>query len=451
MIQQDLKRFAKTPAGPIQKFFWFCAGADTEVLEHCATEQNRYANVGAVIFLVACLAGISMFFATQTLTSNIFLGILVSVVWASIIFVLDRMIVSSIDKSKPFWRQLLSAFPRLILAVLIAIIISRPIEVRIFRAEILNQIKKDEVLEATNYQQLLLQQYQLEDVVRQDSLRKVRLEAEIARRGSEPETATYNQLKEAEEEMLAALQKKEARRKEKSYQEALVNLNFLGKQPDTNRDYYELVERKETQADGSILLVEEAVLMAKWAEAKKQWKRTVNAVERPIRLEKKALKKLRGEISEEVLAYNKSIDADIALATQKQRSSDSLVIASNTMVRTKKDDFIQQNESTGITFFKELRALNNLGYDIVQVDAYGIPQRQKNALYWAKWLILLLFLVIEIAPLLVKLMTPYEEGGYDSMLRSKKEVDTDVYELSQRTRRRIEKAKLKRLEGIGEQ
>lgn len=56
------------------------------------------------------------------------------------IFNLDRYIVSSIKKTTTWWNQLLMTLPRLILAAFLGIIISKPLELKIFEKEINKQL-----------------------------------------------------------------------------------------------------------------------------------------------------------------------------------------------------------------------------------------------------------------------------------------------------------------------
>jgi hypothetical protein len=65
------------------------------------------------------------------------------VVWATIIFNLDRYIVSSLRKEGNWKKELLYATPRFIIAILISLVIAKPLEVRIFASRIEQQILED--------------------------------------------------------------------------------------------------------------------------------------------------------------------------------------------------------------------------------------------------------------------------------------------------------------------
>lgn len=77
-------------------------------------------------------AGYALFTVFQSLVPAIFFGLL----WGLMIFNLDRFIVSSMRKRENAWTEWKLAIPRLVLAVLLALVISKPIELKMFEREI---------------------------------------------------------------------------------------------------------------------------------------------------------------------------------------------------------------------------------------------------------------------------------------------------------------------------
>ncbi|PKG53312.1 MULTISPECIES: DUF4407 domain-containing protein [Olleya] len=121
-------------------FFIICSGADTDILKTSSNgEQNKYAGIGATVFFTAVMAFIASSYALYTVFDNAYISIGFGLVWGLLIFNLDRFIVSTIKKRGSFFNQLLQATPRLILALIIAIVISKPLELKIFQKEI-NQV-----------------------------------------------------------------------------------------------------------------------------------------------------------------------------------------------------------------------------------------------------------------------------------------------------------------------
>lgn len=124
----------------LKRFFIFCSGADTKILDSCSPgEQTKYAGIGATVFFTAVMAFIASSYALYTVFGNYLPAIAFGVVWGLLIFNLDRFIVSTIKKKNSFKSELLQASPRILLAVIIAIVIAKPLELKIFEKEI-NQV-----------------------------------------------------------------------------------------------------------------------------------------------------------------------------------------------------------------------------------------------------------------------------------------------------------------------
>lgn len=159
-------------------FFWFCSGADTEILKKTPTERAKYTGIGATVFFTGVFAFLAASYALFTVFDNYFSAIAFGIVWGLMIFNLDRFIVSSMRKEGRIGREFAMAIPRLILAVLISVVIARPLELKIFEKEIAPELV---VMEQEKY---ALQERELMNrfVPYQDSLRSrvVLLKNEIA-------------------------------------------------------------------------------------------------------------------------------------------------------------------------------------------------------------------------------------------------------------------------------
>ncbi len=134
----------------VKKFFWFCSGANTSILKRCPTESSKYTGIGATVFFTGILAALSSGYALFTVFNSVAISSLFGVVWGLMIFNLDRFIVSSMKKRNNFWNEFRIAIPRLILAILLAIVISKPLELKIFAKEINNKIDQQKTALATN-------------------------------------------------------------------------------------------------------------------------------------------------------------------------------------------------------------------------------------------------------------------------------------------------------------
>lgn len=124
----------------LTSFFLFCAGADKSILKRTPTDVNKYASIGATVFFTGIFASIAGGFALFSVFKSVTISILFGVVWGLMIFNLDRYIVMSIKKKDNRWQEFGMAFPRLILAVLIAFVIAKPLELKLFETEINSEL-----------------------------------------------------------------------------------------------------------------------------------------------------------------------------------------------------------------------------------------------------------------------------------------------------------------------
>src|ERR1700748_2862650 len=129
----------------VTRFFWFCSGAHVETLKKYPIEHNKYVGIGATIFFTALFASLSggyaMYFVFSGSAFAVGFAILFGLIWGTAIFNMDRYIVSSINKEGTTNQQILQASPRILLAIMIGIVISRPLELKIFDKEIRQKLK----------------------------------------------------------------------------------------------------------------------------------------------------------------------------------------------------------------------------------------------------------------------------------------------------------------------
>jgi hypothetical protein len=133
-------------------FLTWCAGTVPELLRLYPTERPKYEGIGGAVLTTGILAFFSGFYAIYTTLAGGFYGLVASllfgILWALAIFNLDRYIVSSLRKPTDpgvTWRQRLGAtwlpsLPRMGLAILIGITLSKPLELRLFHSAIDGQV-----------------------------------------------------------------------------------------------------------------------------------------------------------------------------------------------------------------------------------------------------------------------------------------------------------------------
>jgi hypothetical protein len=158
--------YYKSPkATPLMKLFWRVAGADQYLLERSTySDQVKYFCLGGIVVATGVMAALAGGYAFYTIfapkdpvsgdllwsTFDLIISCIFGLIWGAIIFNIDRFIVTSTGKgdgTEAITKQeIKSAIPRIIMGMIIALTISKPIEIRMFQTEIqtkLTEIKEE--------------------------------------------------------------------------------------------------------------------------------------------------------------------------------------------------------------------------------------------------------------------------------------------------------------------
>jgi hypothetical protein len=137
------------PAGTIirfsfKDFFWYCSGANRQILRQCSVlEGHKYVLLGIFVFSIGLLAGFSGGYVWYVAFQSLCVALLFGLLWGAAIYSLYRLIVSTIKKEASLSRQWMQAMPRFLLALVLSVVIAKPLELRIFNPEI-DRILADE-------------------------------------------------------------------------------------------------------------------------------------------------------------------------------------------------------------------------------------------------------------------------------------------------------------------
>lgn len=151
--------------GFLNEFLWVCAGANRKVLRQCPTDYAKYAGIGGTILFTALMAMLSGGYALYTVFDDERTAILFGVFWGLLIFNLDRFIVNTMysdGKVTISWKEFTSGLPRIVMAIFLGIVISTPLELRIYESEIDVRIAEDAAQK--------IKEYRANDEHRRDSL-----------------------------------------------------------------------------------------------------------------------------------------------------------------------------------------------------------------------------------------------------------------------------------------
>ncbi len=309
-------------------FFWWCSGSVIRILKEQPTEKNKYVGIGAAIFGTWILATLSGIFAFETVFSSAYISVPLGIIYGLIIFNLDRFITSSMKKvgseteiylsSERAWNfiyfELLPAIPRILIALLIGIAISKPLELKLFEYEIQEQLELDNEVSLKDYSDLLDEQ-NIEE--------KGKLEGEI-----------------------------EALKTEKNAFSAFINQ----KQNELNMEL----------------------------GGKNIGKRGEGVISQNIRIEIHDAKNERQKTEAQIETLNDQL-------------------LTNELLKKEQVQQFEKEQLSKIGFFKKMEALSNLTKDPA-----------KPTIWWANLIIVFLIVLIEMAPVLVKLISV--RGPYDAAL-----------------------------------
>jgi hypothetical protein len=323
----------------LKRFFLMCSGATRAILyaPSCITEWNKYAMLGGIICFTAGFASLSGGYAAYTAFRDTEVATALGVLWGLFIFTLDRLIVSGIKKQQhdpnDTWsvlfgkslRGLIQAFPRIVLAVFLSIVIATPLELKLFEREIQWYIAQD--------------------------IQKRAIEAEQLAHEEFPEIET---LRTRTKDLLRLLQAKEERRdtlRDQSFAEA------------------EGTDGTRTRGKGPV-----------YAERRAEFR----------------------NYQKEVDAFRRNVNTQIA--------ANNAQIASLEAQKQQRLAVVKAVAENAHGLLARLNALHQLARD-----------RENLALGWAILLIFFVFLAVETAPVLTKIMSGY--GPYDKLLER---IETEV-------------------------
>jgi hypothetical protein len=148
----------------LMRMFWKAAGADQYLLERSTySDQIKYFCLGGIVVATGVMAALAGGYAFYTIFEpkgdaldnlhqigtktkdiihfpTLLISLVFGLIWGLIIYNIDRFIVTSTGKgdgTEAITKQeLISAIPRIIMGMIIALTISKPIEIRMFKSEI---------------------------------------------------------------------------------------------------------------------------------------------------------------------------------------------------------------------------------------------------------------------------------------------------------------------------
>lgn len=432
----------------IQRFFIICSGADKSIIEECPTEWNKFTGIGATIFFTGLLASLSGGYALYTIfrvvqlddldkikdvidTNALWFAVPFGLLWGAIIFNLDRFIVSTFHKSNEtkFWeklgREFLQASPRILLAVIIAITISKPIEIKIFESRLAEQIQRNEIAA----KKINIDDFSAVHGLAAKEERVKNLDTTISKLQTELETDPQNvknliniDLVQAKKELTSIINTNDPKIKVNENERYSISKNpnsyiyttdSLGNSINTG-NYTQAAKNKRS------VLSQEIHNLKKEIEKKQK---SVTDIEKQIKDERKSYQ------------YQKTQEITVR---KIEKDSANVQLTTSTAIAGKEAEKANKISEKAFT--------NNF---ITQIEALGNLTNSDKTMWWTSLMITLLFLTIELAPILTKLITKrgvYDEMleriEYENMIKQKEIISRKNSEINELLRRAEEAAKL---------
>jgi hypothetical protein len=133
-------------------FLIWLSGVSRQLLGQCTTERPKFIGLGAAILVTAGMAAVSLSFAlVSALKAPVWLAVFFALLWGLAIMSLDRLFVVSMHRQRNRFYYLIMATPRFLMAVLLGFVISTPFVLQIFKPEIDHQIKLMQAAERSAY------------------------------------------------------------------------------------------------------------------------------------------------------------------------------------------------------------------------------------------------------------------------------------------------------------
>ena len=133
----------------LYRFLIGCAGSDEDILKRCPrSEHIKHAGFGALVLVPATLGLFSMTYAISTFVKSPYLYVLAGIVWAGIVFIFDRFIISTFRKKGSVLKDIssLTFLSRVVFSAFVGIAVAHPLVLLYFHESI--EVNMDEVAHA---------------------------------------------------------------------------------------------------------------------------------------------------------------------------------------------------------------------------------------------------------------------------------------------------------------
>lgn len=416
-MEENNRQFIKNEREPgwYNNFLWWCAGVNKDVLRQCPTEWAKYAGMGGTIFSTACMAALSGGYAISYVFDNTIVSVLFGLFWGFvIIFNLDRLIVNTMYSDGEVtisWKEFFSGLPRIIMALFLGIVISTPLELKIYEKSIESEIDK-------------LKEKELNEYVAKDEAKLAEKELKFDEVSNMPLTDAGTV--DAEDVFTDAYKKRQKLITQRD--ECIRNI----------RDY-NTRRRNVSQVDNPQKYQKLTELINSQSRKRNDLNRQIDDLSRTMNISKSdrrsSIESNRNRRDEQLKGIQKEINE------------------LNNHIKNAKKVYAPTLSKKYDGFQGRMDAFHSLKYPAETMKyPWYYPQRYSSPTFWAALCISLLFIIIECAPTFMRMMVA--DGSYEKILEAEKhkirvmadkrisdlndEINTEIQISTQKNKERLE-------------
>lgn len=382
-LQEEIKW-----GGQLNEFLWMCAGVNKRILRQCRTDYAKYAGIGGTILFTALMAMLSGGYAIYTVFDSGLIALVFGVFWGLLIFNLDRFIVNTMYSDGEVtisWREFTAGLPRIIIAIFLGVVISTPLELKIFEDEI-NVTIQEQIKDR-------IKEYQASDYTRIAELenRKDTLKLQIKEIEESPNDIYGGSIITSNESLNTLLKRRHDERAK--YDNEILKISNLINQRNS-------LQKPENTDD-----------ISKYEEYNLKYKQLSDEIFSHVRVRndiKAELNNLDAQIA--------SMDNELRLLQQKSiAQKEKQIEICNKEIEQIDKDIQAIKDRIAIDGYATL-IKNEYGGFQAKMSAFSKMKEENSSTNISSIFIMLLFVIIETAPTFFKMMIA--SGPYDDLLRS---------------------------------
>ena len=387
----------KTPRAPGSRLrtMAILGGAEGEILDRVPGETPRFVQMFFVLAGTALVSAISMLFALTTgVQVAVWLAVPLAIIWAGIIFNLDRFLTSTMTSTRSVGKLIGLALPRVAMAMLIGFLVAEPLVLQVFHNDISREVAATNIVQAQSDQDAL--ETGPEKKALDAATERVAALENQAATGIVADTDSGSASTSAAQSNVDDITGKMAEQ-----QKVIDQARALYQCELTGEGAGEVPGCTGVNGEGSSSDAAKAQLA--------QAQQTYDALAAQLRTANDDL------AAAETSAKENTASSESA---NRQQANDQLPAARDSYDQALaayngRADTVAQGNAGAVGLLSQISGLNRLA-------------EKEPTIFWAHWLIAALFFMIELLPVLVKVLTSYGDPSlYEKAHAIRKQVDLD--------------------------